>query len=385
MLTHFLDTGIINGQNFEIHQMLNYLGMHSGLAAINYTAESSAIGPHCPSTVGSTWPGVNVGVTPVPARSEQSTFVSVCTGGASSSQRCLNTSVDLFASETGYYTFDGHTGPSPTINATVGETLVFEQYDVTNWYHPLGFAYYPDGAHGADWGAAELDEVEGLDQLRYFVNQTEACGPGDLGLDCYEPKFFFPRGEWRSVPYRVELTITPELAAASRGGVLFYFCHIHSKMSGRIVLHHPNGTRVTGTGTEESLYPVATVSPTDQACGTYGLGEFAPGQPMACAERFVCGDLDTNFEQCLQAMDCQMNVEMRVGGFDDHSDPVATFCQQMIPHHRNAVNMAKLLLTTAGVAAVDAVDGEGGFTDSIYSKSSAMKPMNGASQVSGTR
>jgi hypothetical protein len=37
--------------------------------------------------------------------------------------------------------------------------------------------------------------------------------------------------------------------------------------------------------------------------------------------------------------------------------------------------MAKLLLTTAGVAAVDAVDGEGGFTDSIYSKSSQVKLM----------
>lgn len=48
-----------------------------------------------------------------------------------------------------------------------------------------------------------------------------------------------------------------------------------------------------------------------------------------------------------QAIDCQMNTEMRVTGYDSHEDPVVLFAQQMIPHHVNAVNMAKLTLKDA--------------------------------------
>lgn len=39
-----------------------------------------------------------------------------------------------------------------------GETYVFDQLDASNWYHPLGFAYYPDGAHE---GVDELEEGVG--------------------------------------------------------------------------------------------------------------------------------------------------------------------------------------------------------------------------------
>lgn len=35
-----------------------------------------------------------------------------------------------------------------------GETYEFDQLDSSNWYHPLGFAYYPDGAHD------DVDELE---------------------------------------------------------------------------------------------------------------------------------------------------------------------------------------------------------------------------------
>ena len=42
-------------------------------------------------------------------------------------------------------------------------------------------------------------------------------------------------------------------------------------------------------------------------------------------------------------------------GHDTHSDDLVTFVQQMIPHHSNTVNMAKLLmkLAPANVAAVE--------------------------------
>ena len=57
----------------------------------------------------------------------------------------------------------------------------------------------------------------------------------------------------------------------------------------------------------------------------------------------------------MQAIDCMMNKEMRVVGFDSHQSHIVTFMQQMIPHHANAVNMAKILLKHAEteVAAVE--------------------------------
>ena len=84
-------------------------------------------------------------------------------------------SVDVHASETGYYnldrgTFESTDGPSPTITVKLGQTITFDQTHPTNWYHPVGFAYEPDGAHGDDWGAEENPEVEGLGELLYKID-----------------------------------------------------------------------------------------------------------------------------------------------------------------------------------------------------------------------
>jgi plastocyanin len=275
--------GIINGQNFQIHQMNAYLGAHEDDAV---TVE---FGPKCTADSGSSaTPSVIVGSSfssGTNTFSNGATNASVCDGSEDADTICLATRVNLFASDTGYYEFEGVDGVQPDLEVTVGQTLVFEQYDHTNWYHPLGFAYYPDGAHGEDWGGNERDEVEGLDQLRYFVEGAEACGSDDLGLDCYEPEFFYPRPDWRAKKYRVELTVTQELADAAIGGVLYYFCHIHSKMSGKIRIKNVDGTAAAGTGEEElELYPRKVPSNTDATCGTYGLGEFADGGSSECAE-----------------------------------------------------------------------------------------------------
>lgn len=63
--------------------------------------------------------------------------------------------VDLHAGELGYYTFE-ECGDvtNPTLAMEVGKIYEFVQLDRSNYYHPLGFAYYPDGAH------AEADELE---------------------------------------------------------------------------------------------------------------------------------------------------------------------------------------------------------------------------------
>eukprot|EP00964_Phaeocystis_antarctica_P058846 scaffold34911_cov45-Phaeocystis_antarctica.AAC.1 len=99
-------------------------------------------------------------------------------------------SLDMFASETGYYNVANHTGSSPTITATIGQTYTFDQSHPSNWYHPVGFAYEPDGAHGSTWGGDELDEVEGLGELLYKINgaPTTCADAGETGLDCYEPE-----------------------------------------------------------------------------------------------------------------------------------------------------------------------------------------------------
>merc|ERR1719262_1779745 len=174
---------------------------------------------------------------------------------------------------------------------------------------------------------------------------------GDTGLDCYEPEFFHPRSEWMKKKYTAELTITQAMADTSHGGVIYYFCHIHSKMSGKIIIQNADGSPVTkadgsalANPTEQTLYTPVTNDALDKACGTTGAAPYASGGARACTETFLQGTLDTDFEKCLQAIDCQMNREMRIKGYDDHKDEIATFMQQMIPHHNNAVNMAKLLL-----------------------------------------
>ena len=116
-----------------------------------------------------------------------------------SSDTNLCMSLDMFASETGYYNIAGHTGSSPDIFVTIDKTYTFDQSDHTNWYHPVGFAYQPDGAHGSTWGGDELPEVEGAGELMYKINGTATVGAtesenycgddtGDTGLDCYEPE-----------------------------------------------------------------------------------------------------------------------------------------------------------------------------------------------------
>jgi len=55
-------------------------------------------------------------------------------------------------------------------------------------------------------------------------------------------------------------------------------------------------------------------------------------------------------------MDCAMHTEMRVNTHE--SDPLTTFMHQMIPHHQNAVNMAKAILKKVPLNANNDAEGE---------------------------
>jgi len=97
------------------------------------------------------------------------------------------------------------------------------------------------------------------------------------------------------------LTITRDVAdeAAKNGGVLYYFCHIHSKISGRIIIQAEYNK-----SKEQSLYPIVTRTNIDMMCRTTGLSpKFTHWN-----HRFLCGDLDTTFEKCIQSIDYKMNM-----------------------------------------------------------------------------
>eukprot|EP00804_Cyclotella_cryptica_P013489 CCRYP_020170-RB/>CCRYP_020170-RB protein AED:0.02 eAED:0.02 QI:1234/1/1/1/1/1/2/220/576 len=236
--------------------------------------------------------------------------------------------VNLFETVLGAFTFDEcGDQPYPTIGLEIGKTYRFIQKELNNYYHPLGFAYFADGAH------ANKKEVE--DQyLKYKINNEE------VGLDNYEPKFFYSPKEWGGFgTFNVEFTV-PD----NHEEDLFYFCHIHEFMSGRIKLLQ-NGDPESYKNVPEIPYKQEFQdSSFDKSCGTMHLGDFQLPHPE-CPHKFVCNGSDENhFAQCLEAMNCAMMVGMTTYVFDKNDGDVALFNHQMIPHHENAVNMAKALM-----------------------------------------
>jgi len=149
----------------------------------------------------------------------------------------------------GEYEVEGCKGTSPTLVLERDQTYTMIQEDVTNWMHPLGFAYYPDGAHGFKQFAEvpELEEPhpETCNEQQFLCNpnnQTAKVRQAPLygidgvfetldnwndgtsgGLDVYEPGFQVPQDQWSEHKYAVRLTIPRE----SKTQTLFYFCHIH--------------------------------------------------------------------------------------------------------------------------------------------------------------
>jgi hypothetical protein len=171
-----------------------------------------------------------------------------------------------------------------------------------------------------------------------------------------------------SKQYKAELTITQAVADASHGGVIYYFCHIHSKMSGKIRIQNTDGTAFTPTAnpTELDLYTPEAVSPVDGVCGTSGIEPYSFGKDKACSERFICGTLDTDYEKCLDAMNCEMKENMHSYTSADHSNEMAVFMQQMIPHHKNAINMVKVLMKQAQDADTVALLQDSDMTNIMY-------------------
>merc|ERR1719377_282313 len=69
-----------------------------------------------------------------------------------------------------------------------GETYVFDQADGSNWYHPLGMAYFPDGAH------------TGVDELEPGIAQTGGSTTCAADNKCQAP-MYYKNGEFAGNTY----------------------------------------------------------------------------------------------------------------------------------------------------------------------------------------
>jgi hypothetical protein len=302
-----------------------------------------------------------------------------CSPSVINGVKTFHAMIDPHASETGHYVFaecvaaDGSLTPHPTLKMEQNVNYVFDQSHVSNWMHPLGFAYHFDGAHSEGTGFA--DELElGITkygtscddgdnpscQAPYYYKQEAGANSlfqggggdpssptgGDFGLDAIEPLFYNSRENWGADKYAVHVKLATQDSYLDD---LYYFCHIHSGMSGRIKIldsgtdtqNHPEDS--IGDGHIPSDY-YGEVSTFDESCGTFDLGSY---ENKCQDDVFVCDngkatDGMKTFHKCLHAMDCHMQEEMRATLHE--SDPMITFMHQMIPHHQNAVNMAKAVL-----------------------------------------
>merc|ERR1719362_47479 len=79
---------------------------------------------------------------------------------------------------------------------------------------------------------------------------------------------------------------------------------------------------------------------------TINLSPFQPGKGydnFCKGNVFMCSD-EKNYDQfasCFDAVNCAMHDQMKVAHTGNCQE---LFINQMIPHHQNAVNMAKILL-----------------------------------------
>jgi len=237
----------------------------------------------------------------------------------------------------------------------------FIQEDLSNYYHPLGFAYYADGAHdnvaelepsndppGSATGCSEdntcpapmyLNSGEYLGVYSNIAEIIATKGDEDFGLDVYEPQFFASPVDWSAAgTYEVALKFDHAYTKD-----IFYFCHIHQYMSGRIKLLDTYGNVISTANDPVIPYAYQQASVYDQSCGTYGVTGFQLPNPQ-CPSKFVCDAPGrvTEFAGCIESMNCAMIAVMTTGASSDNA--IALFVHQMIPHHQNAVNMAKALL-----------------------------------------
>ena len=281
--------------------------------------------------------------------------------------------VNPYEGEWGQYEVENCSGVSPKLLIKKGVTYTLLQKDKSNWMHPLGLAYYPDGAHGfgPEPEVPELEEPTPDD----CSTAKFACDPGAgvkeaplygingvyesidnwnegkvSGLDVYEPLFQRPQDQWveagGDAGYGVKITIP----ANSKTKTFFYFCHIHAGMSGYMEVTDANEShntlKLAGADDLGDTYYGTPSAAFDNKCGTFDVDPYHSKQDEFCSKQdFLCDRTGSDFSNCMQAINCKMNYMMRVKEVADN--PLAVFMQQMIPHHENAVQMSRIAMKHA--------------------------------------
>lgn len=129
-------------------------------------------------------------------------------------------------------------------NNSVGETYTFIQAYRTNYYHPMGFGYGPDGAHKGNpeleptvsMGTSSCDKNATCPAPMYFIGgqyqgqysnipevKNITTNVEDFGLDVYEPTFKHPVAQWTRVgPFEIKLSFDDTTYTND----IYYFCHV---------------------------------------------------------------------------------------------------------------------------------------------------------------
>jgi len=138
---------------------------------------------------------------------------------------------------------------------------------------------------------------------------------------------------------------------------IFYSSFTRQAMTGRIKLIDTKGEKMN-TGEDAPLlsYEYDVVKGQhDLECGTFGTAQFQLPNDQ-CPSTFVCNqdfyqESETNFVRCINSMNCAlldgMTANYNLAGHVDeleYMNDILLFVRQMIPHHQNAINMAKAIL-----------------------------------------
>merc|ERR1719171_3127996 len=339
---------MINTQNYQISEMRKWLLEHG--KKLNSTCARRLTPQEAP--------GVPSGFKRLQTTSPEAKLPSASARKLAAHANTWKFKMNLFVGETGYYEVEGYTGVQPELTMELNKEYIIDQTHITNWMHPVGLAFQPDGAHDVLYpgsngeGAPEMADGPGTKGYTYIY---EIMKPGATAfeaatLDDYEPLFFLPLNEWAKYKFQIKLKITDATVAKS----IVYFCHIHNLMSGKIVITGGSGPEV------KKLYTPTVPSAFDKDCGTDAAGDYAASNNKHAhcqGLKFVCGATENSFSKCMNAIDCKMNHEMQVLNIEKNH--VATFMHQMIPHHKNAVNMARIMLKKTAAYGDGSLKGNG--------------------------
>jgi len=173
----------------------------------------------------------------------------------------------------------------------------------------------------------------------------------DFGLDETKLKFHYPVEVWANSTYEIHLKFDD----ANFTDDFFYFCHVHHGMAGRIKFVDSSGMPINHMDHPALGFEYQQPSHYDKKCGTYGLDEFQLPN-YQCPNKYVCGKNKKRkkpgkFVNCIESMNCAMQVGMSTKMSTKSS--IALFNHMMIPHHENAVNMAKALIKSGEIDCPD--------------------------------